>query len=541
MVIGFVGTVMTPKILKRIAEIHPAGVRCSTNFRMKSASTSDKYKDNQEYRDRVVRVPRDGVKDFVAGIKPARVSNEQYCELLNGMKRIALDTGAGIPLHVTLDMEGDGSNDYLMGACKYFPAARGMAESGDTELPYKVGCAVGRQMADIGFSWIHSPVADINTEPRNPEIGTRSFGESADSAIPFLVQSFKGLRDGGMICTAKHFPGRGASNVDAHFCLPQITLSLEEMEEHLKGFQALIDAGIPAIMSAHTAYPALDPSGVPATLSKPILTDLLKGKMGFQGVVSTDDITMGGIVENFDVHEGCIKAINAGCDLILFRDESSLIDEVYPKLVEAARTGEIPEERLNDAVRRTLNVKLEYGLFEDGGIKDPAHAGDAIGSEYVARVAAEAAQKTTYILRNEEQVLPLDKTKKILLIEQVHPVHVDTNDYYTHPSLLWEKCQKYKPDIQGVECSMKFDEHDQERVQRQIDNADIIVCTNYFIRRCGWTQNFPKKLLHYGKPVVVITNTPYEWGLLPEYKNVIMEYCGSAETMEEIARLLFGE
>ena len=539
LVIGFVGTVMTPRILKRIAEIRPAGVRCSTNMRMKGAGTSDKYKNNQEYIDRVVRMPQDGVKDYLPGIKPAHVSNEQYCELLNDMKRIALNTGAGIPLHITLDMEGDGSNDYVMGGCKYFPAARGMAESGDTELPYKVGYAIGRQLSDVGFSWVHSPVADINTDPKNPEIGSRSFGENVEDAIPFLLQSFRGLKNGGLICTAKHFPGRGASNVDAHFCLPQITLSENEMREHLKSFQALIDAGVPAIMTAHTAYPALDPSGLPATLSKVIVTDLLKGKMGFEGVVTTDDITMGGIVENFSVHEGCINAINAGCDLILFRDESSLIDEVYPKLVQAAKNGEISEERLNDAVRRTLRVKLEYGLFEDGGIKDATSASNAIRSDYVAEVAIEAAKKTTFVLRNEEQILPLDKTKNVLLIEQVHPVHIDTNDYYTHPSLLWEKCQKYMPNIQSVECSMKVDESDMARIERQIEQADVIVCTNYHIRKCGWAHNYPEELMKYGKPIVVITNTFYEWGLLPAYKNVIMEFCGSAETMEEIARLLF--
>lgn len=538
LVIGFVGTVMTPKILRRIAEIHPAGVRCSTIIRMKDA-VSDRYAYNQERIERVVRTPRDGVKNFTAGIHPPRISNGQYCELLNCMKQVALDNGAGIPLHITLDMEGDGSADYVLGGCKYFPTPMGMAKSGDLTLPNRVGYAVAKQVSDVGFSWIHSPVADINTYAMNPEIGTRAFGENADEAIPYLLESFEGLRKGGLICTAKHFPGRGASDMDAHKCLPYINLSEEEMEEHLRSFQALIDAGIPAIMTAHTAYPALEPSGLPATLSKYIVTDILKNRMGFKGVVTTDDITMGGIIENHSVHEACIMAINAGCDLILFRDESSLIDEVYPKMIEAARTGLISEERLNDAVRRTLNVKLEYGLFENGGIKDPEHAGDAIESKFVADAAREAAKKSTYILRNEENVLPLDKSKKILLIEQVHPVHRNTNDYYVHPSLLWEKCQKYMPNIQSVECSMQINEQDQERINHQIDDADIIVCTNYYLRRSANTHNFPKKLLKWNKPVVVITNTPYEWALLPEYKNVIMEYCSSAETMEEIARLLF--
>ena len=541
LVIGFVGTVLTPKILERIEKIKPAGVRVCTTLRMKDAA-ADPYAYNQDRLDRVLRKPVDSIKDFAVGYNPPSATNEEYCHMLNRMKKTAIASGAGIPIHITLDMEGDGSADYQIGRARYFPSCMGIAKSGEESLAYKVSKAVAKQVSDVGFNWIHSPVADVNSNPKNPEIGVRSFGETSESATPYLLESFKGLRDGGLICTGKHFPGRGPSAMDAHHSLPVIDASKTEMDEHLKTFQALIDAGCPSIMTAHTAYPSLDPTGLPATLSKAILTDLLKNQMGFKGAITTDDITMGGIVEKYDVHEACIMAINAGADLILFRDESALIDEVYPKLVDAVRTGIISEERLNDAVRRTLNVKLEYSIFETGGIKDENTCGDYINSLEIKQIAAEAADKTTYILRDRANILPVAKDKKILLLEQIHPLHEKTNTVECHPSLLWEMMLEKNPKVGSIECSLIYNDSDRARIENRIDDYDVIVATNYYFRRDKNCSDYIKKLAKTcSKPLVVVSNCPYDFTLCDDMDTVVMCYGGSVECMKAVVKLILQE
>ncbi len=540
LVIGFVGTVITPEILNRIKKYTPAGIRTGLTFRIKSA-IYDPYAYNEEFLDRVIRQPKGTVKDFCLDIPVPHCTNEEYCAFLNTLKACAAESGAKIPLHITLDMEGDSSADYFRGGINYFPSQMGLAKTGDVSLAHDAAWAAARQLTPLGFSWIHSPVLDVNTNPDNPEIGARSFGEDPETVINYALAALKGYQEAGLITTGKHFPGRGASSEDAHAGLPVIDADLAEMEEHLKPFQALIDAGLPAIMTAHTVYPAFDDSGLPATLSKKILTDLLKGKMGFKGVVTTDDITMGGIVEKFEVYQACIKAINAGADLILIRDESNLLDEVFEKMVEAAKTGEIPEERLNDAVRRTLSVKYDYNLFENNATCPEKDASSGINDPRVHAIAQKCAEKTVGVLRDNKHLLPLKPTDKILLIEQVHPLHKFTNDQNCHPSLLWEKMLKYSENVGIVEASMDFDENSRQRVMARIDDADVIVITNYYFRRYANGNEFVKSLMATGKPVVVITNSPYKFSLVPEYETVVMNYGASVQSFNEVAKLLFGD
>jgi beta-N-acetylhexosaminidase len=403
----------------------------------------------------------------------------------------------------------------------------------------KTAWAVGRQLVPLGFSWIHSPVLDVNTNPMNPEIGVRSYSPDPEEAAEYALQAFYGFKEAGLITTGKHFPGRGASTQDAHGELPVIDLPEEELRKHLIPFQALIDAGLPSIMTAHTAYPAFDPSGRPATLSKKILTDLLKKEMGFKGAITTDDITMGGIVAEFEVADACIESLKAGADLILFRDESNLLEEVFPALVSAVEKGELPEERIDDALSRTLAVKDEYGLWEDGGIKDEKNAGSGITDSRVIEIAGDIAEKSTGILRDENGILPLPSNKNILLIEQVPPLYKLANDQNCHPGLLWENCFKYSDKIGMVETEMEFTRDDRERVRARLDEADIIVATNYYFRRGGCGNEFINELYKTGKPVVLITNSPYPQTVLPEYGTVLMSYGIGPESVKRIARILF--
>ena len=541
LVIGFVGSVATPDIFRRIRTYKPAGIRVGMTMRTKTA-VHDPYATSAEHADRVIRHPSGMVKDFIPGIPACHCTPAEWTEYLNKLKACALQNPNAIPVHITVDMEGENSADFPFGGIHYFPSNMGVGTSGDPSLARRVAWAVGRQLTAMGISWIHSPVLDVNTNPANPEIGVRSYNEDYDTAVTFAREALKGFREAGIITTGKHFPGRGASTQDAHGGLPVIDLPEAELRKHLCTFKALIDEGLPCVMSAHTAYPAYDSSGRPASLSKPILTDLLKNELGFQGVITTDDITMGGIVAEFEVADACIEALNAGNDLILFRDESNLLDEVFPKLVEAVRSGRIPLTRIEDAVRRTLRVKKEYGILDGASLTDPAHSADGIDDPRVAGIAKEAAAKSVHVARDVAHALPLPRDKKILLIEQISPIHRLTNSQACHPGILWEHCFEYNPQMGMVETELDFTPYDQERVLRRFDEADIIVATNFYYRRGStdggaFIANLAAKAKAAGKTFVCIVNSPYY--VSDRYDTMILSYGNSVDHIAEIARTLF--
>lgn len=541
-VIGYVGSLITPEIINRVKKYYPAGIRAGLMWRIRTVK-HDPNGTNTDYAHRLLRPFSGTMKDFLPDIPVPHFTNEEFCEYVNTIKQAALDSDLGIPLHFTFDFEGDVSADYYRGGIKYFPSCMGLAHSNDPEMAHDVAWSVGRQLAPLGFDWIHSPVLDVNTNPRNPEIGTRSYGEDPEEVITYAKEALRGFKDAGIIATGKHFPGRGPSAADAHHGLPVIDESREELMRHLEPYRALIKEGLPAIMTAHTAYPALDPSGLPATLSKPILTDLLKGELGFEGVVTTDEITMGGIIQKFDVPEACVRAIDAGCDLVLLRDEGGLINDVIPGVIQAVREGRLSEDRVNDAVTRTLSVKYDYGFFNQPQIKDPKKASEGINDAKVAEIAVKAAKNAINVIRDENNVLPVSKDKKVMFIYQVNPLHERTNTQTCHPAMPWMKLLEHSDNVYAVETTMKYSPEDRKRVYERIHEADVIIITNYFDRRSPESGNNFVQELHQktDKPIIVMTNSPYPFTVQPEYKTVVCTYSSSVESAEAFADTIFGE
>ena len=544
-VLAFQGTIITPSVLNRIRNFYPAGVRTCHRFRQKD-SIHDPGCTPPEFKHRMFRQPYGTIKDLSRGIPAPVYTNEEYTEVLNTLKQASLDSDLGHPLHITFDIEGDTNSDYARGGCRFFPGFLGIAQSGDPQMGYEVAKAICDQVVPIGFGWTHSLVLDVNTNPMNPEIGGRSFGNNADIVVEYAKEVLRGYQEGGLIATGKHFPGRGASVSDAHQGLPLINLSKKEMMEHIRPYKPLIDAGLPAVMTAHTLYPSLEPQDIPATLSKNILTGILKEELGFEGCITTDCLGMGGIVSRFELADAAMTSLNAGADLLLIRDEGAIVEEVMEKLVVAVKDGRLPEERINDALRRSLGVKYDYGYFSENplnGIKDPAKASDGIKSESVKLTARKAAQKAVKVLRDDQKVLPLKPETNVLLVEQVHILHELANNKYCHPPVLWQKMLQHSDNVGCVEVKIEFNEDDRQRVMARIDQADVIVTTNYFGRREGKGKgnDFVAELVKTGKPVIVVTNSPFPFTVKDEYKSVIVTYGLSPECLDEAASLLYGK
>ncbi len=260
-------------------------------------------------------------------------------------------------LLVLIDQEGGPFFTYRAPGVPRFPAAMALAAAGDVELTRAVGRAIGREIAYLGANVDLAPVLDVNVNPQNPIIGLRSFGADPEGVIQHGLAFARGLDEAGVLWTAKHFPGHGDTRTDSHSGLPVVDKPLAEIERvELAPFRAAVRAGVPVIMTAHILYPALDP-GDPATLSRKILTGLLREEMGYDGLIVTDDMGMRAISSRYGAGEAAVLAVTAGADLVLVGRGGGHADAVFAALKQALASGRITPRRAADSEARLQTAR----------------------------------------------------------------------------------------------------------------------------------------------------------------------------------------
>ncbi|MDZ7261061.1 MAG: hypothetical protein ONB05_02940 [candidate division KSB1 bacterium] len=477
-------------------------------------------------------------KTFGISIRP-----DEYTKDLNKLQKIALSRPSGIPLHMTIDFEGDFKNDYMSGGIRQFPPPMGMAAIGDLELTYKIGLTIARQLSAIGVTQMYSPVCDVNINPKNPEIGIRAFSDDPEICAKFAVALVKGLQDGGIAATAKHFPGRGDSATDAHDVLDVIKVDKKRMQEvELVPFKAAIGAGVKAIMTGHSVYPAYDDK-FPATLSEKILTGLLREELGFEGVIVSDAIGMAAILKQWPLPRACALAIKAGCDTILLKADDESRSQCFFGIKQAIENGEISEDRLNDAVRRLLIMKYDQGLFEKAGTMDPEKAQAIASSHEVIDFSWEVAKKALLIMRDDKKLLPLNPNQKILVIEQRIPYEFVGKDPYHHTHMFCEAMVNHSTNLILTDTEFSAFEDEIEECLELAKQADLVVMTNYYARivKSGNNQLLVKKLKQAGHKVVVVTNYPYIEGTTQEADAVVCNFSATPDSIRVSTDLLFGK
>ncbi len=288
--------------------------------------------------------------------------SSQLVNLLNSLK----DTNAinsKVPLFLSVDEEG-GRVSRLPEELKKLPTNKVIGARNDSILSYKIGGLLGEALKAFGFNMDFAPVLDINSNPKNPVIGDRSFGAKPELVADLGVQTMKGIQDQGVISVIKHFPGHGDTSVDSHVGLPKVKHGYERLESfELVPFRKAIESGADVVMIAHILLPELDATN-PASFSKTVITDLLRTKMNYGGVVITDDFTMGAIVKNYDMAAAAVKSIQAGGDIVLVCHEFKKQEAVVKALLDAVRTGELSEERIDESVYRILSLKEKYELAD---------------------------------------------------------------------------------------------------------------------------------------------------------------------------------
>jgi beta-N-acetylhexosaminidase len=480
---------------------------------------------------------------FNPSVPGISVTPEEYTEDLNKLQKIAMNRPSGIPLHITIDFEGDFKNDYTSGGIRQFPPPMGLAAIGDIDLTYQVGLTIGRQLSAIGVTQMYSPVCDVNINPRNPEIGVRSFSDDPKVCAKFAVALAKGFQDGGLAATAKHFPGRGDSAADAHDVLDVVHADKKRMHDvELYPFKAVIDAGIKGIMTAHTIYPVYDKE-FPSTLSPHILTELLRNELGFDGVIVSDAIGMAAILRKWPTPKACVLALKAGVDTILLKADDESRSQCFFGIKHAVETGELSEDRLDDAVRHILNMKYDQGLFEKAGKMDPEKTHAIVRSKEVTDLSTNVAKKALMILRDDKKLIPLKKEQKILVIEQRIPYAFLGKDSYSHTHMFCEAMTNHSYNLILTDTEFHANDGEIAECLKLAKQADLVVMTNYYARivKRGNNQHLVQKLKEAGHTVVVVTNYPYIEGTTKEADAVVCNFSGSPDSIRVSADLLFGK
>ncbi len=460
----------------------------------------------------------------------------QAAAFTNRLQEMAQHIRLRVPLLFSANLEA--GLGYILPAATTFPTNMGFGAARSGDLVYAAARITAEEARAIGIHMSLAPVMDVNNNPKNPVIGVRSFGESPELVSELGVQAIRGLQENGVIATAKHFPGHGDTGVDSHIDLPTVPHNWQRLERvELKPFRAAISAGVKAIMTSHVTFPVIEPEeGLPATLSRRVLTDLLRQKMRFNGIIITDAIIMNAIVKNFGLEEAAVRAVQAGADIILAVYTFEEMEKVSRALVKAVRNGEIPEEQIDASVERVLAAKAGVGLFKDPFVP-VEKVGSIVGSLEHRQKAKFIAKQAVTLLRDDVGLLPLrlEPTDRILLIS------ASPDDTFI------AALRRYR--LQASEFKVGRNP-DPEQIEKSLELArdnELIIIATYATGELPVTQRrLVAEVVKLGRPVAVVSlGTPYDVAWLPEARTVLAAYAAGPwvvlrPPIEAVVDYLFG-
>ncbi|WP_405685124.1 glycoside hydrolase family 3 protein [Streptomyces sp. NBC_01387] len=342
----------------------------------------------------------------------------QIAALSNGIQRAGLAQPTPVPLLIATDQE-HGIVCRVGYPATLFPGAMALGAGRSREDARTVGRISGAELHAIGIRQDYSTDADVNVNPANPVIGVRSFGSEPAAVARMVGAEVQGYQNSQVAATAKHFPGHGDTSVDSHTGIPIITHTRAEWERiDAPPFKAAVAAGIDSIMTAHIQFPALDPSNDPATLSRPILTGILREELGYDGVVITDSLGMQGVRDKYGDDRVPVLALGAGADQLLNPPD---LATAWNGVLSAVKSGEITEDRLDESILRILRLKERRGLFRAPYVDD-RQVDHVVGTRSHLATADRIAERTTTLLVNRDRLLPLSRRRiRSLLVVGADP------------------------------------------------------------------------------------------------------------------------
>ncbi len=458
-------------------------------------------------------------------------SPEQIAQLTNDLQTYAQDVGPDVPLLIAVDEEG-GRVSRLQDGFTIFPPAVVLGATGSTDDAVSLGYAIGQELAAVGINVDLAPVADLH-DPAQEAGEWQVMYRRTLSSDPALVGRLaggmvEGMRRAGVIGVLKHFPGHGAAPADSHNELPTVDMTREEADSTaLAAFEGAIDAGAPAVMVGHLYYPALDPIERPASIS-PAVIGVLRGDLGFGGVAISDAMQMGGIRTEYEVPDAVVDAIRAGIDVITFGPLVFGQIESAQAVIDAVRSGTLPEARIDEAVGRVLALRAAYGLMDWTPV-DVETVGQRVGGTIREPLLAQLALDAVTVVKDEDAILPLDPAQVIAVI---------------YPGIypnIGRACAEDDPDVVTVEYTLNpTDPEEFSAASHAGRTADrVVIFIDDFAANPG--QIALVKLLPPEKTVVVNLRAPYDWDALPPgIAAYVMAYQSAPEARIAACRVLYG-
>ena len=444
-----------------------------------------------------------------------------------------------------------------------FPHAMAFGAAGKPEYAEAFGRITAQEARAIGIHWNFFPVADVNSNPVNPVINTRSFGEDPQQVGDLVAAYIKGSHAGGMLATAKHFPGHGDTATDSHLGVARVNGDLAHLKSiELPPFQKAIDSGVDSIMVAHVSVPALepDPNRV-ATISHPVVTDLLKKQMKFRGIVTTDALDMAGLTRLYasDVGRAAVEAFKAGNDLLLIPAD---LEASYKAMVKAVENGEISRARLDESVLKILKTKASLGL-QNARLVDIGAISTVVGKPENMAAGQQVADDATTLVRDNGKLLPLKPvgTTKgglpYMTTEEIHNrlvVVVLSEDVRTDAGrMLARQVRSRVPDVNVLYVDPRIAGAMTEEVLKAVDEAQAVIAGVYVIPTPGGLKNsvavadatgtlLTRLVEHAGdKMAVVAMGNPYVVADFPGIQNYLCTFSNATVSEVSAVKALFGE
>ncbi|OKP88596.1 beta-glucosidase [Paenibacillus helianthi] len=506
-------------------------------------------------------------------------SPEQVALLTADLQKAAAEGGKA-PLWISMDQEG-GMVARITGGIALMPGGMAIAAAGSLEDAYQAALISGRELAAMGINLNYAPVLDVNNNPQNPVIGVRSFGESPELAADYGAAMIRGYQEAGVAATAKHFPGHGDTDVDSHLDLPMIPHGRERMDQvELVPFRRAIAEGVDAMMSAHIYFPALEREKLPVTLSKTVLTGLLREELGYQGIIMTDCMEMNAIAEHYGTVEASVLAVEAGADMVLVSHRADRQLAAMEAIRSAVTVGRISEERIDESVLRLLALKVKRGVIAEGkenvgmdgsmgAAGDNPGAGVVVGLEAGAvggataasgnsdfsgeladlgaaahlEVARRISEASITLVRNNSSILPLKKTGRTLVITAAPVVATLVDESFSAAPGLGAMLARHGLDsIDRVVPAAEIGTYAAKLLEeaRTEEVVQIVVGTYNAQFHAGQIE-LVELLLGLGKPLVIVAlRNPYDLLAMPGVQAYAATYESRPLALESAAQALLG-
>ncbi len=465
----------------------------------------------------------------------------QVAELTQYLQRLAREAGHRQPLLIMTDQENGMVRRFEQNATT-FPGNMALGAIGSEQVAYEVALATGRELQALGINMNLAPDVDVNNNPANPVIGVRSFGEDPELVARLGAATVEGYHDAGIITTLKHFPGHGDTAVDSHLSLPTVPYALERLDAlELIPFKRAIGAGADAIMTAHMYLPQLmQREMLPATISYEIVTQLLRERLGFAGVIISDCLEMRAVSDIVGVGPGTVKALQAGVDLVLIShylaSQRSGIDAIHAAL----QNGTLSAERIQQAAERVLQLKARTLSWDAVAHNDLA----IVGSEAHQRLSADAYARSTTLVRDNNKLLPLrlQAQQRLLLLFLQPSSFSGAVDLDFSGDALIQSMQQRHSHIDALTITAQSAQNDAARLQQAVDSADLVIVVTANANQDAYQGSLVQQILATGKPVIgIAAYNPYDLLAFPQLGTYLAIYEYTAPAFAAAARVLFGE